>query len=84
VAFRLRHLNDPRTIGVLKAATHAANWQARPSPQARIARMGVVSGRGIACVAYEGQNGYAALVADIDVDLKAGTVRPKRFVVAMD
>jgi len=44
----------------------------------------MVSGRGIACVAYEGDNGYAALVAEVDVDLQTGTVRPKRFVIALD
>ena len=45
---------------------------------------GVVSGRGIACVAYEGENGYAALVAEVTVDMESGLVRPVRFVVALD
>jgi nicotinate dehydrogenase subunit B len=84
VAFRLQHLQDSRTIGVLKAAAHAANWQARSSPKPDTVRSKVVSGRGIACVAYEGSNGFAALVADVDVDLATGTVRPRRFVVALD
>jgi CO/xanthine dehydrogenase Mo-binding subunit len=84
VAFRLQHLQDSRTSGVLKAAAHAANWQARSSPKPETVRSKVVSGRGIACVAYEGGNGFAALVADVDVDLKTGTVRPRRFVVALD
>ena len=84
VAFRLQHLQDSRTIGVLKAAAQAANWQARSSPKPDAARSKVVSGRGIACVAYEGGNGFAALVADVDVDLETGTVRPRRFVVALD
>jgi nicotinate dehydrogenase subunit B len=44
----------------------------------------MVSGRGIACVAYEGENGYAALVAEVTVDLDTGTVHPTRFVVALD
>jgi CO/xanthine dehydrogenase Mo-binding subunit len=44
----------------------------------------VVSGRGIACVAYEGENGYAALIADVDVNLETGVVHPRRFVVALD
>jgi CO/xanthine dehydrogenase Mo-binding subunit len=84
VAFRLQHLRNSRVIGVLKAAADAANWQARSSPRADISRAQTVSGRGIACVAYEGDNGYAALVAEVDVDLQSGTVRPKRFVVALD
>jgi CO/xanthine dehydrogenase Mo-binding subunit len=84
VAFRLLHLQNSRVIGVLKAAAQTASWQARSSPKAGISRTGTVSGRGIACVAYEGNNGYAALVAEVDVDLETGTVRPRRFVVALD
>ena len=84
VEFRIRHLQNARTIGVLKAAAKAAGWLARPSPQTGIPRGGVVSGRGVACVAYEGQNGYAALVAHVDVNLDEGTVHPRRFVVALD
>jgi nicotinate dehydrogenase subunit B len=84
VAFRLQHLQNSRVIGVLKAAAKAANWQAVPSWRADISRAQTVSGRGIACVAYEGDNGYAALVAEVDVDLQIGTVRPKRFVIALD
>jgi CO/xanthine dehydrogenase Mo-binding subunit len=84
VAFRLQHLQNSRVIGVLKAAATAASWQARSSSRASISRAQMVSGRGIACVAYEGDNGYAALVAEVDVDLQTGTVRPKRFVIALD
>jgi CO/xanthine dehydrogenase Mo-binding subunit len=84
VAFRLLHLQNSRVIGVLKAAAQTASWQARSSPKTGISRTGTVSGRGIACVAYEGNNGYAALVAEVDVDLETGTVRPRRFVVALD
>ena len=29
VAFRLQHLRDARTIGVLKAAAKASKWEAR-------------------------------------------------------
>jgi nicotinate dehydrogenase subunit B len=84
VGFRLQHLQNSRVIGVLKAAATAASWQARSSPRADISRAQTVSGRGIACVAYEGDNGYAALVAEVDVDLQTGTVRPKRFIIALD
>jgi CO/xanthine dehydrogenase Mo-binding subunit len=84
VTFRLQHLENSRTIGVIKAVARAVNWQDR-SLRARIAtRTGVASGQGIACVAYEGGNGYAALVAYVDVDLETGVVRPRRFVIALD
>jgi len=44
----------------------------------------VVTGRGISCVAYEGDNGYAALVAEVEVDQDAGKIKVKRIWVAND
>jgi len=35
-------------------------------------------------VAYEGDNGYVAMVADVDVDRASGHIHVKRFVVAQD
>ncbi len=84
VAFRLQHLRDSRVIGVLNAAAKAGGWAPRPFPTPAVAQAGVVTGRGIACVAYEGENGYAALIAEVTVDLESGLVRPVRFVVALD
>ena len=84
VSFRLQHLRDSRVIGVLNAVAKAAGWAPRPFPTAAAAQAGAVRGRGIACVAYEGENGYAALVAEVTVDMESGLVRPARFVVALD
>jgi CO/xanthine dehydrogenase Mo-binding subunit len=84
VAYRLKHLGEARIIEVLKAAAEKANWDGRPSPEAGGARTGVVTGRGIACVAYEGNNGYAALVAEVEVDQASGRVQAKRFVASVD
>ena len=84
VEYRLRHLRDPRLREVLTAATRKAGWEARPSPRAGIRRSGVVSGRGVACVLYEGDNGYCTLVADVDVNQDTGLVLVKRCVVAID
>ena len=84
VSFRLQHLRDSRVIGVLNAAAKAAGWAPRPSPTPSVAPTVLMSGRGIACVAYEGENGYAALVAEVTVDLESGLVHPTRFVVALD
>jgi nicotinate dehydrogenase subunit B len=69
---------------VIKAAAKAARWEPRISPGSIPGKKGVVSGRGIACVDYEGGNGYAALVAEVAVNLETGLVRPTRFVVALD
>ena len=84
VSFRLQHLRDSRVIGVLNAVAKAAGWAPRPFPTAAATQAGPVRGRGIACVAYEGENGYAALVAEVTVDMESGLVRPARFVVALD
>ena len=84
VAFRLKHLQQQRLVAVLKAAAAAAKWERRIAPRTRPLTNGVARGRGIACVAYEGRNGYAALVADVDVDLTSGVVQPRRFVIAVD
>jgi CO/xanthine dehydrogenase Mo-binding subunit len=84
VAYRLQHLKNSRVIGVLQAAAELAKWDARASPKAGLPQSGIASGRGVACVAYEGTNGYAALIAYVDVDLESGVVQPKRFVVAVD
>jgi CO/xanthine dehydrogenase Mo-binding subunit len=84
VAFRLRHLRDPRLIDVVNAAAKAARWEPRPSPRASAPRSGVGSGRGMACVLYEGDNGYCALVAEVDVDRTNGRITVKRLVAAQD
>jgi nicotinate dehydrogenase subunit B len=84
VAYRLQHLTEQRIIGVVKAAGKAASWDARPSPKRDNAATGIVTGRGMACVAYEGDNGYAALVAEVEVDQTNGRVQAKGFVVAHD
>src|SRR5205085_2255996 len=53
-------------------------------PRANIAGDGLATGRGIACVAYEGDNGYVAMVAEIAIDRTSGRIAAKRFVVAQD
>jgi nicotinate dehydrogenase subunit B len=84
VAFRLRHLSHPRLIDVLKAVAKKADWEARPSPIPRTNKNGVASGRGISCVAYEGGNGYAAMVAEVEVNQDTGNVTVKHFVISND
>jgi nicotinate dehydrogenase subunit B len=84
VAYRLRHLRQPRLIDVVKAAAQAAKWDARPSPKSEQRHGEIASGRGIACVAYEGDNGYVALIAEVEVDPASGRVQAKRFVAAQD
>jgi nicotinate dehydrogenase subunit B len=84
VAYRLRHLSDARLSHVVQEAARAARWAPRPSPKPGAPRTGVASGRGMSCVAYEGDNGYVAMVAEVDVDQASGRVKATRFVVAQD
>ena len=84
VAYRLRHLSNARLSHVVQEAAKAARWVARPSPKPDTPRTGVASGRGISCVAYEGDNGYVAMVAEVDVDQASGRVKTTRLVVAQD
>ena len=84
VEYRVRHLGDARLRDMVLEAAKAANWDARPSPKVDGRRTGVVAGRGIACVAYEGDNGYAAMVVEVEVDQDSGKVAVKRIVVSND
>jgi nicotinate dehydrogenase subunit B len=91
VAYRLRHLGDARLKEVVSAAAKAAKWDARPSPKPNgsdgarsLQATGIASGRGVACVLYEGDNGYVAMVAEVEVDRATGKVAAKRFFVAQD
>jgi nicotinate dehydrogenase subunit B len=94
IGYRLRHLGDPRLKEVVIAAAKAANWDVTRgfSPAAGSANRtrgagrarGVASGRGFSCVLYEGDNGYVAMVAEMDVEIATGRLTAKRFVVAQD
>ena len=72
VAYRLRHLSDPRLIDVVRSAAKTSAWDTRPSPKPGNRRTGVASGRGFACVARDGGNGWVAMSADVDVNQDNG------------
>jgi CO/xanthine dehydrogenase Mo-binding subunit len=84
VAYRLRHLSDPRLINVLTAVTQKANWDARPSPKTGNARTGVVSGRGVSSVLYSGFDGYVAVVAEVSVNQDTGLITVTKVTAGLD
>jgi len=84
IEFRLRHLTDQRLIAVLNAVAKQANWDTRPSPKVGNATTGVVTGRGVSCALYEGNNGYSAMIAEISVDQSTGVITVTRLVTAQD
>jgi len=72
--FRLRNLQDPRMIRVLKVAAERFGWKPATSPSGR--------GVGVACGTDAGS--YAAMMAEAGVDLKTGKVSVKRVVSVLD
>jgi nicotinate dehydrogenase subunit B len=91
VEFRLRLLTAKtdddsgfkraRSIAVIKAATEAFGWEARPSPKP-IGNGDVLTGRGIA-YAFRSQT-VVAQIAEVEVNRRTGRVWVKRFVCAHD
>ena len=74
VEYRLRHLDDPRAIAVIKAAADRANWK-------RDEAGGDGRGRGFAFSRYKNVGAYFAAVVFVEV---TDTVRLKRVVAAVD
>jgi nicotinate dehydrogenase subunit B len=72
--FRLRHLTDPRMRRVLQAAADAFGWKSAPGPSGM--------GRAVACSVDAGS--YDALIAQVRVDAKVGSVAVERIVCAQD
>jgi CO/xanthine dehydrogenase Mo-binding subunit len=77
VAFRLAHLKDPRARAVIDAAAANARWL--PGTKGDGSR-----GRGFAYSRYKNIGMYAAVVADVEVDRRTGTVRVPQVVIAAD
>jgi CO/xanthine dehydrogenase Mo-binding subunit len=75
LAFRLRHLDDPRGREALEAAARAGGW-GTPLPAGE--------GRGVAFARYENDEAYVAMVAQVAVDEATGAVRVRRIAVAHD
>jgi CO/xanthine dehydrogenase Mo-binding subunit len=74
LAFRLRHLTDPRMRRVVQAAADAFGWKPAAAPSGR--------GIGFACGIDAGT--YVATVAQVRVDKATGRVRVQRIVSAQD
>ena len=76
--FRLDHITDERLASVLKRVGEVALW-GRPQPPAAQ----VLRGRGVACGIYKTVS-YAAVVADVEVDIGTGQVRVRKLWCAHD
>ncbi len=72
VAFRLRHLSDPRARDVIQAAARRANWKPAKSSG---------TGYGIGFARYKNSGAYCAAVAEVEGD---ADIRVKRLTIAVD
>lgn len=83
VQFRLKHLTDPRSVAVLRAATERAEWEPRPAHSAPAQNGDISTGRGVAIVGA-GKGTHVASVFEVDVNRKTGFIRVRRVTVAHD
>ncbi len=74
IEFRLKNLEDPRMIRVLKAAAEHFGWTPTRSPSKR--------GLGVACGIDAGT--YVAAIAEVAVDARTGNVEVKRVLCAQE
>jgi nicotinate dehydrogenase subunit B len=86
--FRLRHLDDPRAVALVKAMLEKANWEYRATRKQQTGN--ILKGRGISYARYTHGDypgysaAYTAWVAEVEVDASTGTVRVTRVVAAQD
>ncbi len=81
LAYRLKHLNGPRDLAVLRAVAEKAKWETRVSgPRAAVGD--ILRGRGVA-FSRRGRT-MVAVVAEVAVNRKTGRVHAERYTVAHD
>jgi nicotinate dehydrogenase subunit B len=73
VAFRLRHLRDPRARAVLEAAADRSDWSGWKPREGR--------GHGVGFAKYKNLGAYCAVVAEVEVGQE---VRVHRLAIAVD
>lgn len=77
VAFRLRHLREPRARDVISLAAEKFGWRAgQVAPEGR--------GYGFAFAQYKNLAAYCAIATEIEVNRKTGRTRLVRAVAAVD
>jgi len=79
VAFRLKHIQEPREKEILEAVVKKFGWDSNYKSK----KSGdIQNGRGVAL--YNGYQSYAAVACEVEVNKKTGKVWVKRIVVGMD
>jgi CO/xanthine dehydrogenase Mo-binding subunit len=83
VEFRLRGLQDPRAIEVIKRTAALMSWQARPSPNADKGAP-IARGRGLAYVHYKHSETYVAMGMEVAVERATRRIKVERVACAHD
>jgi nicotinate dehydrogenase subunit B len=80
-AFRLRHLEDIRAIAVIEKVVDIAGGGLgrQTGPTGETAR-----GRGLGFARYKNMQTYAAVIAEVDVDMTSAAIRTTRLWIAAD
>jgi CO/xanthine dehydrogenase Mo-binding subunit len=81
IAFKKLNITDERWLGVIDAAAKAFNWTPRVANSVKQSGT-TLKGRGIAIGGFS--NTSAAVIADIEVNVKTGKIRVKHLVGAQD
>jgi CO/xanthine dehydrogenase Mo-binding subunit len=82
VAFRIRHLDDPRALDVIRSTATQFDWQPRA---ARVEKTGTSPrGTGFAFAQYKNLMAYLAIAMEVNVMRDTGEVRIERVVAAVD
>lgn len=79
--FRLNHLQDLRAKAVIERAAQMATWETAPLSSSKD---GKLLGRGLGFAKYKNLSVYVAVVADVAVDPRSGTVRVTELFAAAD
>ena len=72
--WRMAYLKEPRALAVLEDVARLSKWQSRPSPAVRSTGE-LAKGRGVAFVKYDNERTFVALVAEVEVNQRTGSVR---------
>jgi CO/xanthine dehydrogenase Mo-binding subunit len=81
LAFRLRHVRDPRGLEVLRRVAALFHWRELPP---RTARTFSGRGRGLAYSHYKHNETWVAMAMEVDVDRASGAIRVRRVACAHD
>jgi CO/xanthine dehydrogenase Mo-binding subunit len=84
VELRLRYLQDPRGIEVIRRAASRMGWTPRPRPQAAAPTVPLLRGRGFAYMHYKHNEVYVAVGMEVEVERESGRIRVTRLVCAHD